>query len=534
MPSTRPVTMSGSSMIATPHYLASFVGAKVLSEGGNAIDAAVAANAVLGVVYPHNTGLGGDSFWIIHHAKTGKSVALNASGRAPYAATAQFFKEKGMTRIPLRGILPVTVPGVVDGWCTVIEKFGTLPLSRLLQPAIHYAEHGFPVSEKLSRSIEENVSVLSEHPTSARVFLKNGTPAAPGQILIQEHLARSLRLIAEQGREAFYSGDICRSILKLSRQVGGFLSEEDFAAHKSDWVEPISTTYRDLHVYAVPPNSQGITSLQELNLAEGFDPRSLGYLSPDLIHVMVETKKLAFADRDGYVSDPATTRIPVGELLSKQYARGRRRLISPDRAAKDTVSNRPAQGDTVYVTAVDAEGNAVSVNESIYFSFGSGMVAGDTGILLQNRGAYFSLEEKHVNKIEPHKRTLHTLSPLMMFKDDELVMAFGTMGGDGQPQTHLQLVLDIVDFGMNAQEAIEAPRWLHGRTEIGQAEDTLSLEEGISPDVVRELERRGHKTRVLERWDETFGHAQAILVNKTNKILTGGADPRGDGAAIGT
>jgi len=525
--------MGREGMIATPHYLASFAGARILLKGGNAFDAAVAANAVLNVVYPHNCSPGGDAFWLIFESKTGKLRALNGSGRSPYGATRSSFNERGLSRIPLRGILSVTVPGTVDSWCTVLEEHGGMKLSELLEPAIHYAQNGFPVSEKLSEAIRDNASILSANQYAAKIFLRGGKVPEPGEILIQEDLARTFKEIAAQGRDAFYRGKISKAIVDFSRRIGGLLSEEDFADHRSDWVEPISTTYRDYDVYAFPPNSQGITTLLELNLVEGFDPRMLGYLSADLIHLLVEAKKLAFADRDRYISDPEKVKVPVRELLSKDYATRRREEINSQRAMVSARPGNPVGGDTIYLAIVDKEGNAVSLIQSIYFSFGSGLVAGDTGILLQNRGAYFSLEEDHVNRLEPGKRTLHTLAPAMMFKDDRLRMVFGTMGGDGQPQTHLQLIVNILDFKMNVQEAIEAPRWRHGRVTIGESQDLLHLEEGISPDVAKRLQEIGHRIEILNRWNENFGHAQAILVNPRNNVLMGGADPRGDGVALG-
>jgi len=520
-------------MVATPHHLASMAAARILIEGGNAVDAAIAANAVLTVVYPHNCSLGGDAFWLIYHSSTGKLRGLNGSGRSPYSATREFFKDQGMSQIPLRGILPVTVPGVVDSWCTMLEEYGSRELREVLRPAIHYAREGFPVGEKLSRWIKYAAPVLSACPTSKKIFLRGGRASELGEILVQRDLARTLDKLAKGGREVFYEGDISESIVKFCRQNGGLLSEQDFTDHKSDWIEPIGASYRGYGVYEFPPNSQGVAALLGLNIVEGFDLAPLGHLSAQSIHLMVEAKKLAFADRDRYVSDPERSDIPVEELISKSYGRKRRRKIDLCKAMGRPSPGNPFGGDTVYLATLDKDGNAVSLIQSIYFDFGCGMVAGDTGILLQNRGAYFSLSDDHVNRLEPHKRTLHTLAPAMMFENDELRMVFGTMGGDGQPQTHLQLVTNIVDFGMNIQEAIEAPRWLHGRVEIGELEQVLNLEEGIRPAVVRELRRKGHRVRVLERWNEKFGHAQAIFIHPSSKVLMGGADPRGDGVAVG-
>jgi len=525
--------MGRQGMVTTPHYLASFAGARIILQGGNAVDAAIAANAVLNVVYPHNCSPGGDAFWIIYDSKTGKLKGLNGSGRSPYAADSSFFKERGFSRIPPRGILPVTVPGVVDSWCTMLKEYGSMKLDQLLKQAIYYAEKGFPVSEKLSESIKDEFSVLSASPTSARIFLNDNRVFQPGEILIQRNLASTFRKIAAEGRDCFYRGTISKAIVEFSKENGGLLSEEDFADHTSDWVDLIGTNYRGYDVYELPPNSQGITTLLELNIIENFDVSALGSLSSDLIHILVEAKKLAFADRDRYVSDPEKIPIPVKELISKAYAESRGKEIRLNRASENSHSGRTGGEDTVYLATVDNERNAVSLIQSIYFPFGSGVVAGDTGILLQNRGAYFSLEDDHVNRLEPHKQTLHTLAPAIMFKDGQLRMVFGTMGGDGQPQTQVQIITNIVDFKMNVQEAIEAPRWLHRNVTIGEPETTLDLEEGIGPSVSSELQKRGHQIRMLRRWDEDFGHAQAVLINPRNGVLMGGADPRGDGVAIG-
>ena len=333
MTSTRPVTMGRDAMISTPHYLASFAGARTMLRGGNAIDAAVAANAVLNVVYPHNCSPGGDAFWLFYDAKTGAVQALNASGRSPYAASLSYFNDLGITQIPVRGILPVTIPGVVDGWCSMLDQFGTMKFSELLERAIHYAKNGFPVSERLSKAIKDGASVLSNYPGSSRIFLPNGRIPQPGEILIQEDLAKTFAIIAAQGRSGFYRGDISKSIVDFSSENGGLLSEEDFADHESDWVAPIRTEYRGFDVCTLPPNSQGLTTLLELNIVEGFDVNAFGQLSADLIHILVEAKKLGFEDRDKYISDPERVDIPVQRLLSKSYAASRRREINLEKAA---------------------------------------------------------------------------------------------------------------------------------------------------------------------------------------------------------
>ncbi len=544
---TRPVIMGKDGMITTPHYLASLAGAKILLSGGNAIDATIAASAVLTVVYPHNTTIGGDAFAIVYDGNKGKLKGVNASGRSSYGANLSFFNDKGLERIPLTGMLPVTVPGLVDGWCKMIEIYGTMQLTEVFQYAINYAKNGFPVSQKLSDHIRDRSDVLAFSPDAKELFLNEGRAPEPGEILVQKNLAKTLQLIAEGGRDAFYNGPIARSIVDFSGKNGGLLSEEDFSDHKTDLVDPVSTNYRGNEVYAFPPNSQGITTLISLNMLQEFDVSSLGHASAKLIELMVESKKIAFNDRDNYITDPMMPGhdISVEYLLSKEHTDENRHELKRTITAasnqetltaarqSDSLSGLKNGGDTCYLCAVDKFGNAVSFIQSIYFSFGSAMVAGNTGILLQNRGAYFSLDPSHPNHIEPHKRTLHTLSPAMMFRDDLPVMVFGTMGGDGQPQTQLQLITDIVDFGMNVQEAIEFPRWLHGRSMIGDRTDALNLEEGFDTKTVSDLEKMGHIVTSRRRWDEIFGHAQAIMIDSKTGVLNGGADPRGDGIAIG-
>lgn len=533
--------MGTDGMVATPHYLASLAGVRTLLSGGNAIDAAVSASAVLTVVYPHNTTIGGDAFSIVYMPKKGELKGINASGRSPYAANLGYFREKGLERIPLTGLLPVTVPGLVDGWATMLERYGSISLQNALQYAIRYARDGFPVSEKLSRHIKEKVSLLSSSPNTKELFVKAGRTAEPGEILVQKDLADTLKQIADGGRDVFYKGPIAQSIVEFSEKNGGLLNEKDFESHRSQLVEPVSTNYRGNDVYAFPPNSQGIATLIALNILEGFDVSSLGHSSAKLIDLMVQAKKLAFKDRDDYITDPETSshEIPVKRLISNEHSVEMRSEIGRTGGSagspgpKDHQSSLRTSGDTCYLCAVDKFGNAISLIQSIYFSFGSGIVAGNTGILLQNRGAYFSLDPTHPNHIEPHKRTMHTLAPAMMFRNGVPIMVFGTMGGDGQPQTQLQLVTDVIDFKMNVQEAIESPRWLHGRSMIGDRTDALYLEEGFKTETSSELRNMGHTVVFRERWDEIFGHAQAIMIDSERGVLSGGADPRGDGIAIG-
>ena len=524
-------------MVASPHYLASLAGVRILQSGGNAVDAAIAVSSVLAVVYPHNTTIGGDAFALVYSSKNGELKGINASGRSAYAAELSYFRDAGLDRIPLFGMLPVTVPGLVDGWSTMLERYGTKSLAEILRQAIDYARNGFPVSEKLCFHIKEKTPLLSQVPSTRSVFLPQGRAPEQYEIFQQKNLSDTLELIAKEGCSEFYKGKIAKSIVEFSKQNGGLLSERDFAEHKTTIVDPVSVDYRGNKVAAFPPNSQGMTTLIALNILEQFDLRSLGQSSASLIDLIVQAKKMAFKDRDDYITDPETSRIPVEQLLSKEHSlENTEKIKNDDRKnglISDQKSNLRNSGDTCYFSVVDKFGNAVSFIQSIYFGFGSGVVAGDTGILLQNRGAYFSLEPSHPNVIAPHKRTMHTLAPAMMFRGDIPVLVFGTMGGDGQPQTQLQLITDIVDFGMGVQEAIESPRWLHGRAMIGDAPDALNMEEGFREETCSGLKEMGHNVVIRERWDEIFGHAQAIMIDPKTKVLSGGADPRGDGLAVG-
>ncbi len=520
-------------MVATPHYLASLAGARTLLSGGCAVDAAIAANAVLGVVYPHMCGMGGDLFMLIYSAQEGRLIGLNASGRSPARATRAFFAERGLGSMPERGILSVNVPGTVDGWAMAQRRFGTMALDKLLQPAIEYAEEGFPITARLSRWIAECAPILSQYEESRTTFLPNDSIPQPGQILKLSNYARSLKMIAQQGPGAFYHGQLAESISRFCEAEGGLLRVEDLASHRSEWVEPIHTSYRGYEVYELPPNTQGLATLEELNLAENFDLRPLGHNSSECIHLLAEIKKLAFADRDAYITDPDFAEIPVKELLSKEYAKKRAKGIDSNKANPNVHAGYPLAGDTIYLCTADRWGNLVSFIQSLYFPFGSGVAVKDAGILLQNRGAYFSLQEDHVNRLEPVKRTMHTLIPAMAFRDGKPALVFGTMGGEGQPQTQLQMLCNIIDFGMNVREAIEAPRWLMGPRHQGGSVE-LYLEGGIPPKAGEELEARGHSVKWQEACSEFFGHAHAIAVvgEGEKRVYEGAADPRSDGSAI--
>ena len=531
---SRPVTMAPHGLVASPHYLASQAGVDILKKGGSAVDAAIATNAVLNVVYPHMCGIGGDAFWLIYDAEKKDLAFLNASGRSPYGANIDYFKKAGMNSIPLRGLLPVTVPGAVDGWFEAHGRYGKLSMSYLLAPAIAYAKEGYPITHIFSLKIHEAAFDLSRFPVSKNLFLPGGKVPKPGELLTNKGLANSLEKIAHEGRDVFYKGEIARKIVKFSEENGGLLSEKDFEDMKSIWGKPISTIYRDYTVFETAPNSQGLAALMILNLLEDYDLSSLVYQSPDHLHLMIEAKKVAFADRNRYISDPDLVKIPVDELLSKEYASRRRSLIRQDRAADATAVFPGSFGrDTIYLCVVDESGNAVSLIQSLYFSFGSAVVAGDTGIVLQNRGAYFSLNPNHVNCLQPHKRTFHTLMASMTFKARKPYMIFGTSGADGQPQTHVQVMTSVFDFGLNIQSAIEAPRWLSGPRLVNQPEGYLTLEGRFSLEVIEELRKRGHQVNIVEDWSSDMGCAHGIIIHPENGLRMGGSDPRSDGAAIG-
>lgn len=528
-----PVVRSLSGMVATPHYLASGVGLDVLRRGGTAVDAAIAANAVLNVVYPDMCSPGGDLFMLLYDARSRSLRGLNGSGRAPAKATIEYFTDRGMSHVPTTGPLSITVPGVVDAWVEALNAAGSLSLSDLLQPAIDYAEKGFPVGAHLSDSIALNEGKLRSSAEASPVYLPGGVIPKPGYILVQAELADSLRKIARGGREVFYRGEIAGAIASAVESQGGLLGEEDLAEHHSDWVMPLQTSYRGYDVFEFPPNSQGMTALMELNILEGFDVKSLGRFSADCLHLMVESKQLAFADRDRYICDADRVGPIVDRLLSKSYASQRRALINQSRAAEQYPSAGLSHGDTIYLCVVDRDGNAVSLIQSIFHAFGSGVVAGDTGIILQNRGSYFSLLPSHVNRIEPRKRTLHTLSPAMAMRNGLPYLVFGTMGGDGQPQTHLQVFSNIFDAGMGVQEAIEAPRWLSGRLAPGDGANVLFVESRFEEPALQQLAQRGHVVRPVGEWASIMGHAQGIMIDQKAGVLEGGADPRGDGLALG-
>ena len=530
----RPLTMAPHGLVASPHYLASQAGVDILKKGGTAVDAAIATNSVLNVVYPHMCGIGGDAFWLVYDAAKKDLAFLNASGRSAYAATIETYKKAGMNSMPARGPLSVTVPGAVDGWFEVHRRYGKTPMAALLETAVGYARKGYPISHILSFKIQEASGELARYPTSKDLFLPGGKAPRPGELLTNPGLASSLERIAREGRDVFYQGDIGREIVRFSRESGGLLAEKDFLDHLSDWGTPLSTQYRGYTVYETAPNSQGLTALLILNLLEGYDLSSLGYHSADHLHLMIEAKKVAFADRNRYISDPEKVKIPVEGLLSKDYAARRRALIRMDQAADiNSISPGNFGGDTIYLCTVDEAGNAVSLIQSLYHSFGSAMVAGKTGIVLQNRGSYFSLNPDHVNCLQPHKRTFHTLMASMTFREGNPFLVFGTSGADGQPQTHAQVMTNVFDFGLDIQSAIDAPRWVSGRYSADQLEGALHLEDRFPASSIRELKKREQQPIIVEGLSQMMGSTHGILIHPENGLRMGGADPRSDGAAIG-
>jgi gamma-glutamyltranspeptidase/glutathione hydrolase len=517
--------------VAAPHHGASQAGLAMLQRGGSAADAAIAANVVLAVVYPHMAGVGGDLFCLVWDASGHSMQALNASGRAGASATVDCYRSRGHTTIPSRGPLAcVTVPGAVDGWWQLHQRMGRLPWSDLFAPAIELASDGFAVPESLAAWSAVDTDVIAAQPTARATFQPDGRPLQMGERFAVPALAETLSAIAAGGPDAFYRGEIAQRICADLGAAGGLLTADDFAASRADWVTPISAPYRGHTVYQMPPNTQGFTALQMLHLLDGIDVAALGDATVPYVHTLAEAARLAFVDRDRYLTDPEFADIPLDRLLSAEHAAELRAGIDPTR--KGTLEAVPTGGDTCYLCAVDRDGNAVSLIQSVFFDFGSCVVPGGTGLVLQNRGSFFSLDPSHPNRLEPGKRTFHTLIPAMLLSDGEPILIYGTMGGEGQPQTQAAVVTRIVDFGYDVQRAVEAPRWLYGRT-WGQQSAALSLEEGIPSDVAAHLAAMGHDVRRVPAWSDTMGHAQAIAIDRGRGAYWAAADPRGDGAAAG-
>jgi gamma-glutamyltranspeptidase/glutathione hydrolase len=536
--SGRSVVMAPEGMVATSQPLAAQVGLEVLKNGGNAVDAAIAANAAIGLVEPMSCGIGGDLFAIVWDAKSQKLYGLNASGRSPYRASRAWFAGKGLKEIPLKGPLSWSVPGCVDGWDELRRKFGTRSFAELLAPSIRYAENGFPVTEVIAGQWQAAEPLLREHPDSARTYLIAGRAPAPGQVFKNPFLARTYRDIAAGGRDAFYKGRIAREIVAFSEREGGLFTLQDFAEHSSAWVQPVSTTYRGYEVWELPPPGQGIAALQMLNLLEAYDLKKLGPQSADWWHLFIEAKKLAYADRARYYADPDFAKLPTQELICKPYANRRRKLIDLTKAMTDVPAGDPKLGlaDTIYLCVVDRDRNCVSLIQSNYFGFGSGLVPGELGFALQNRGTLFALDEKHLNRLEPHKRPFHTIIPALVTHQGKPWFVFGVMGGDMQPQGHVQVLVNLIDFGMDVQQAGEAPRLQHfgSATPTGLPAEadggSVAAEPGIPDAVLEELARRGHH---LVRVKVNGGGYQGILIDPKTGMLHGGSEPRKDGCAVG-
>jgi len=532
---TRSEIIAQNGMAATSQPLATQVALDILKMGGNAIDAAIAANAVLGLVEPTGNGIGGDLFAIIWDSKTKKLYGLNASGYSPKSLTYEYFKNKNLTSIPPFGPLPVTVPGCVAGWFEMHKKFGKLSMLQNLNPAIYYARQGFPVSELISYYINASANRMSKYPGFKETYMPNGHTPVKGEIFKNPNLANTLEKIAKGGHDAFYKGEIAKTIEIFMKSQGGFLSYDDLAEYKAEWLDPVSTNYRGFDVWELPPNGQGIAALQMLNILETYDIKSMGFGSKEYVHLFVETKKLVYEDRAKYYADPNFSKIPVNQLISKEYANERKKLIDLKRSAKTYNAGELEQGNTIYMTVADKDGNMVSLIQSNYRGMGSGMIPTGLGFMLHDRGELFSLEPGHKNVYAPRKRPFHTIIPAFVTKNGEPYMSFGVMGGAMQPQGHVQILVNMIDFGMNLQEAGDAPRIQHtGQPEPNEPLMTdggwIELEDGFPYETIRELMKMGHQVK----WGlGGYGGYQAIMWDPVQKVFYGASESRKDGQAAG-
>jgi len=534
---TRSEVIAQHGMAATSQPLATQVALDILKRGGSAVDAAIAANATLGLMEPTGSGIGGDLFAIVWDAKAQRLFGLNASGRSPYGLSLKYFQDLGMTRIPPYGPLPVTVPGCVDGWFELHERFGKLPIKDVLAPAIQYAREGFPLSELIAFYWGHGGRILKDQPNFAATYLPGGSAPDKGDIFKNPDLANTLEIIAAKGRDAFYRGELTSVMAAFCERVGCFLREKDFVDHSSTWVEPVSTTYRGYDLWELPPNGQGIAALQILNLIEPYDLNAMGHNSAEYLHTLIEAKKVAYEDRARFYADMEFSNVPVAGLISKAYADSRRKLINPERASKSLEPGDPklAHGDTIYLTVADKDRNMVSLIQSNYRGFGSGLVPDGLGFVFQDRGELFSLERDHPNVIEPHKRPFHTIIPAFVTEDGKPWLSFGVMGGDMQPQGHVQVLCNLIDFDMNLQEAGDAARFHH----MGSSEPTgdkmtdggvVALESGISMEAKRGLRQRGHQVIVDSGG---FGGFQGIRYDTERDLYIGASESRKDGQAAG-
>ncbi|MCX6582577.1 MAG: gamma-glutamyltransferase [Candidatus Aminicenantes bacterium] len=534
---TRSEVIGTHGMVAASQPLATQVGVDILKKGGSAVDAAIAVNAALGLMEPTSCGIGGDLFAIVWDNKNQKLYGLNASGPAPLALNLEYFKKQGLKRIPYHGPLPWTVPGCVDGWFELHKKFGKLDMKTILQPAADYAENGFPLSELISHYWQRSVMLFKDYENFQKLYAPGGKLLQKGDIFKNPELAKTLRLIAAKGRDAYYKGEIARALAAYSQKVGGFFQMKDFEDFHAEWVEPLGVNYKGYAVWELPPNGQGIAVLQMLNMLKSFDFKSMGHNSAEYLHTLVEIKKIVYEDRARFYADPRFARVSIKRLLSDEYAAERLKFFNPARANR----NIPAgdgileKGDTIYLTVVDKDFNAVSLIQSNYSGFGSGMVPDGLGFCIQDRGQLFSLEEGHPNVIEPGKRPFHTIIPAMVTKGGKPVFTFGVMGGDMQPQGHIQVLLNIIDFGMNIQEAGDAARFYHtgsSEPDYGTMTDggELHLESGVVPEVVRTLMGKGHQI-VGDRGG--YGGYQGIWIDHERGVLIGASESRKDGCAVG-
>ena len=525
----RSVVVTSGGIAATSQYLASQAGADVLRRGGSAIDAAIAANAVLGVTEPMMNGIGGDLFLLYWDAKAGKLYGLNASGWAPRQLSIDFLKEQGMASMPHEGIHSVTVPGAVDGWSKAHQRFGRLSWKDLFTSAVFYAEHGYEVPELARGYWEDAQGRLKETPEATRVFLPHGKVPEIGERFSNPDLAKSLRLIADHGRDAFYRGEIAQAIIKSSSALGGTMQADDLADFSSEWVDPISIDYRGWTIYELPPNGQGMAALEMLNIMATFTADAAGPQGAPELHKKIEAMKLAYTDLYRYNADPRFAKIPVQGLLAKNYAAERAALINADKASCTTSSGSPALSDTTYLAVVDKDGNIASLIQSLYDAFGSGVAVNGMGFILQDRGGLFTLDPSHPNALAPRKRPFHTIIPAFMERGDTHI-GFGIMGGSNQPLAHAQFVSNFVDYQMNIQAALEAPRF----TIAGTAEPIgcrLLIESRVKPAVVEELRKKGHNLTVRQEYSSAMGRGQVVLHNSTTGVNFGASDPRADGSA---
>ena len=520
-------------MVATSHPLATQIGLDILKQGGTAVDAAIAANIALGLMEPTGNGIGGDLFAIIWDVQSNKLHGLNASGPAPMNLSIDYFEQQGLKKIPAYGPLPVTVPGAVDGWVKLHEKFGKLKFKSLFEPTIEYAEKGFPITETIAYYLDKSQKRFENYPNFSEVWIKNGRMPQKGEIFKNPQLANTLRIIAEKGRAGFYEGEIAQTMANFVQAQGGFLTYDDLAGFHSEWTQPVSSNYRGYDVWELPPNGQGIAALQILNILENYDLKKMGLFSSEYIHLFTEAKKIVFADRAKYYADPNFSNIPVNELISKSYAKERAKLINLDKASKANDAGILKSGDTIYLTVADKFGNMVSLIQSNYRGMGSGMMPTGLGFMLQDRGELFSLDKNHKNALEGGKRPFHTIIPAFVTKDGKPFISFGVMGGATQPQAHAQIIINMIDFGLNLQEAGDAPRIVHSGSsqptgEVMTDGGSLSIESGFGKQIEQELSNKGH---IIKYQKGVFGGYQAIMFK--DGVYYGASETRKDGQAAG-